>query len=56
LISLIKNQDFIDGVSKYVDLKTIPDDWENIEVIEFCKNWLLKNKGRYIINRNFYPY
>ena len=56
LISLIKNQDFVDGVSKYVDLKTIPDDWENIEVIDFCKNWLIKNKGNYIINRNFYPY
>jgi hypothetical protein len=56
LVSIIENDEFRNGVGKYVNLKDLPDYWENLDVIDFAKQWLINKKGKYKINRYFYPF
>ena len=56
LFDIIENKDFYDTAWSFISKEDYPDEWNNNNLAVFCKKWLIENKGKYIINRNFYPY
>jgi hypothetical protein len=59
LYKIIENKDFSDSVSKIVNVKKSFFDWEekeSVAVILFCKNWLINNRGNYVLNRKYFKY